>query len=286
MKNPVPATAISTVTFDAQDYEETHQFLRKHVILQTTVGSRVHGLHPDDGTEDEDQMAIVVEPLEVSGVSLHDRFSRKGFSYRTAVIRERRENVRSRAGDLDLVYYGLRKFVHLALKSNPTVLIPLFSQDHQIITLAGQQLQDLASKFVSQECYGAFRGYMHNQRERLEGRRGGKDVNRPELVERYGFDTKYAMHACRLAFQGTEILSTGRLSLPMKDEPRTWLLRVRRGEIPLAEVIEQMTDLESNLESAKKRSPLQKHPNTFLVQEWMLKVYFDAWEVNYRLRYG
>ena len=38
--------------------------------------------------------------------------------------------------------------------------------------------------------------------------------NRPELIEKYGWDVKYGSHALRLAYQGFEIASTGTLSLP------------------------------------------------------------------------
>jgi len=47
----------------------------------------------------------------------------------------------------------------------------------------------------------------------------------------YGFDTKYAMHMLRLGFQGVELLTTGRLSLPMREPERSYLLDVRRGRL-------------------------------------------------------
>ena len=50
-------------------------------------------------------------------------------------------------------------------------------------------------------------------------------MNRPELIERFGYDTKYAMHALRLGFQGTEISTEARLSLPMQDHHRAYPTR-------------------------------------------------------------
>jgi hypothetical protein len=43
----------------------------------------------------------------------------------------------------------------------------------------------------------------------------GAHTNRPELVAVHGYDTKYAMHALRLGLQGIELLSTGRITLPV-----------------------------------------------------------------------
>ena len=52
----------------------------------------------------------------------------------------------------------------------------------------------------------------------------------------YGFDTKYAMHMLRLGFQGVELLTTGRLSLPMREPERSFLLDVRRGKVDEADI--------------------------------------------------
>ena len=43
----------------------------------------------------------------------------------------------------------------------------------------------------------------------------GAHTNRPELVAVHGYDTKYAMHALRLGLQGIELLTTGRITLPV-----------------------------------------------------------------------
>jgi len=48
---------------------------------------------------------------------------------------------------------------------------------------------------VSKRAGRGYLGYLRGQKERLLGTRGQKRVNRPELVEAHGFDTKYAMHA-------------------------------------------------------------------------------------------
>lgn len=47
--------------------------------------------------------------------------------------------------------------------------------------------------------------------------RGTVYVQRPELVERFGYDTKFAMHAVRLGLQGVEYVETGKITLPSPD---------------------------------------------------------------------
>jgi hypothetical protein len=73
-------------------------------------------------------------------------------------------------------------------------------------------------------------GYLRGQKERLLGTRGQKRVHRPELDEAHGFDTKYAMHAARLGYQGLELLETGFLTLPMPEPDRSRVMAIRTGE--------------------------------------------------------
>jgi hypothetical protein len=61
----------------------------------------------------------------------------------------------------------------------------------------------------------------------------GAHTNRPELVAVHGYDTKYAL---RLGLQGVELLSTGRITLPVPEPDRAYLRSIRRGERPLDEV--------------------------------------------------
>jgi hypothetical protein len=84
----------------------------------------------NDGIEDRDEMGICVEPLE-EAMALWAPFEQ--FIYRSAAEREGRENARSVAGDLDLTIYSLRKWMRLALKGNPTILLLLFTPDDQLV---------------------------------------------------------------------------------------------------------------------------------------------------------
>jgi hypothetical protein len=149
-------------------------------ILEIVVGSTLHGTAVQDGLEDLDLMAIVVErPRQFVGFGPVD----------TWVHRTKPVGVRSEAGDVDLAVYGLRKYLGLALKGNPAILLALFAPESFIRRhdVRGRQLQALAPYIVSKQAYQPFRGYMKQQHERLLGLRGQRNVTRPELVERYGY---------------------------------------------------------------------------------------------------
>jgi hypothetical protein len=95
-------------------------------ILRSVVGSGVHGI-AIAGTDDHDEMGVYIAPPEyVVGLAQ----AREDFISRTQP-----EGVRSGPGDTDLVLYSLHKYLRLALKGNPTALLPLYAPDESLITV-------------------------------------------------------------------------------------------------------------------------------------------------------
>ena len=181
---------------------DTKDLVKRGTILRATVGSTLHGLHHGN-QDDRDEMGVFLEPPEfllgLAGPLEH------------YVERTQPEGMRSGPGDLDLVVYSLRKYVRLALKGHPTILLLLFAPDEHVLleTELGRELRALAPALLSRRAGRGYLGYLRGQTERLLGSRGQRRVNRPELVEAHGYDTKYAMHAARLGYQGLELLETG-----------------------------------------------------------------------------
>lgn len=239
-------------------------------VLEVVAGSTAHGTSVTDGLEDLDLMRVVLE----------DKYNFVGFKAKdTWVQRTKPEGVRSEAGDTDLVVYGLRKYLGLALKGNPSALMPLFAgQDHiREISAEGHELRQLAPAIVSKKAYMPFKGYMKQQYERLLGVRGQKRVTRPELVERHGYDTKYAGHIIRLGMQGEELLLTGVMTLPMKQPDRDEIVKVRLGHYQLNDVCNMVEAYDKRLTEAYEKSPLQEEPRYDTVNQWMVDTYIREW---------
>jgi predicted nucleotidyltransferase len=247
----------------------------QHEILRCTVGSKVLGLNLP-GTDDLDLMGICLEPPEyVVGLRHFEQWS----SRTKANGEPQPEGARSGPGDTDLVVYSARKWCRLALSGNPTVLLPLFvpMAETQVLTDAGSALRNLAPAFASRRAGRAFLGYMTQQRERMIGERGGKHTNRPALIEKYGMDTKYAYHMLRLGMQGIEYLQTGRITLPMPENEREWLLSVRQGGETLEYVLEAASAYEAQVKRLLTTSPLPERPDERQVERWLLESYARAW---------
>jgi hypothetical protein len=178
--------------------------------------------------------------------------------------------------------YSLRKYLRLATKGNPTALLPLFAPADAVLVLTplGDELRALGPAVLSQRAVHRFLGYMRAQRDRLTGSRPGGVPNRPELVQRYGYDVKYASHALRLAYQGLEIVRHGRLTLPMPEAERERVLRVKRGDVPaLPEVVAEIAGIEADIEEALTTgtTPLPTVPDIDAVSAWSTAAHRRQW---------
>jgi len=246
---------------------------KKNEILRTVVGSGVHGIAVE-GRDDHDEMGIFIEPESIV-VGL-DR------SLDHYVWRTRDEGERSGPGDTDLIIYSLRKWMRLAIKGNPTVIVPLWCgiSDVLICNPLGLELRNLREAFLSQEAVHRILGYMDQQRRGMMGQGGAKIPSRPELVAKYGFDTKYASHALRLAYQGLELVEDGRLTLPMPEDARKAILSVKEGKVPRTLVSRLVMQYEEMIQELLNsgRTPLPLKPDRARISEWSINAHRRWWD--------
>lgn len=244
-------------------------------ILRTVVGSGVHGI-AIEGTDDHDELGIYVEPEHwVLGPLQH----RDDFVWRTQA-----EGARSTHGDTDLVMYALAKYLRLAIKGNPTVLLPLFAPEDSVLysTPFGDELRRIRSAFLSQQAIERFLGYAQSQHERMLGASKRGVPNRPELIAKHGWDVKYGSHALRLAYQGLELASDSTLTLPMPAESRERVLAVKRGEVPRDEVSAGISSLTSKVRMLldEGRTVLPQRPDLDRITRYAVETQRGFWAMN------
>ncbi|SDN47269.1 Predicted nucleotidyltransferase [Klenkia soli] len=259
--------------------EEARRIAEQGTILRVQVGSGVHGTSIG-GQDDRDEMGICLEPPEfVTGVArVGEGIPFEQYQRHTVWDRPGGLANRSGAGDLDVVVYSARKWARLALAGNPTVLLLLFVPDAEVVHRdeAGADLVDNAHRFVSRLAADRFLGYLTGQRAAMTGEVGAH-TNRPELVAEHGYDTKYAMHALRLGVQGVELLSTGRITLPVPEPDRSYLRAVRAGEVELAEVVAAVDAAEQRLIALRESSTVPDEPDRAWVDAWLHRSYLAHW---------
>lgn len=256
--------------------EEKRRIAENSLILRCQVGSGVHGTSVT-GTDDRDELGICLEPPEyVIGLRTFEQYE-----YHTAWERPGGLRNRSGHGDLDETVYSARKWMRLALNGNPSVLLPLFVPDAEIVTMTvlGRELRDLAPVIVSRQAGHRFAGYLEAQRRGLLSHDGkGRDVTRPELIEQFGWDTKYGGHMVRLGFQGVELLTTGRITLPMPAQERELVRAIRAGRVTMEEALDIAGDLETLLRDLTESSPLRAEPDRDAADAWLVSAYRRSWD--------
>ncbi len=266
--------------------EQARRIAERGLVLRTQVGSGVHGT-AIGGQDDRDEMGICLEPKEfVTGLA---RVPAGSDATNMTVPFEQYErhtvwdepgglSNRSGAGDLDVVVYSARKWARLALAGNPTVLLVLFAPDDETMfrNAAGVELVDNAHRFVSRLAADRFLGYLRRQRAAMTGEVGAH-TNRPELVAAHGYDTKFAMHALRLGVQGIELLTTGRITLPVPTRDRERLRSIRRGEVPLADVVAAIAAAERELERLSASDAVADQPDREWVDGWLHRSHVAYW---------
>jgi hypothetical protein len=266
--------------------EAARLIAERGTILRAQVGSGVHGTSIS-GQDDRDEMGICLEPpAHVTGIARVPAGTESATSmvafeqYQRHTVWDRPGGLanRSGAGDLDVVIYSARKWCRLALAGNPTVLLLLFVPDDEVVHRndAGAELVAQAHRFVSRLAADRFLGYLRSQKAAMTGE-SGAHTNRPELVAAHGYDTKFAMHALRLGVQGVELLTTGRITLPVPEPDRQYLRAVRRGEVELAQVISSVEAAERKLEALRSSSAIPAEPDREWVDHWLHRSYTRFW---------
>ena len=267
--------------------EEARSIAEQGTILRVQVGSGVHGTAVS-GQDDRDEMGVCLEPARyvtgIARVRARDRsIPFEQYEYHTAWERPGGLANRSGAGDLDVVVYSARKWARLAASGNPTVLLPLFVPEAEIVTITvrGEELRASAARFVSRGAGERFLGYLRAQRNAMTGGPGAH-TNRPELVAVHGYDTKFAMHALRLGHQGVELLTTGRITLPVPEPALSELRAVRRGERPLDWALDRVAALDARLVALLDTSPLPDHADHEWIHDWLHRSYTEFWASGLR----
>jgi len=116
---------------------------------------------------------------------------------------------------------------------NPNVIESLFVQRNNpnVLSWRCPEWGKISSKIfplLNQRAYVGYQGYATSQLKKMMVKQTNK-TGRLEIADRFGYDTKFAMHGFRLTRQGVELLKTGQITFPRPDA--TNLLAIRNGEV-------------------------------------------------------
>lgn len=207
----------------------------RRIILEAVMGSKAYGL--DTPESDEDLRSVFVARTR-----------------HVLSLEKPKDTIQK--NDPDVVLQEVGKFISLALANNPTVLEMFFIEDYRVLTEEGRLLVDNRDCFLSQRVRKTFGGYAIAQVKRLERRADGTFAS--DLKGRYA---KHARHCFRLIQQGTELLSTGHITVKVSNRDELFAV----GEldpVALKERFEEEFAIFDATESTSRSIPTRTAPTS------------------------
>ena len=197
-------------------------------ILKVLVGSRAHGLNRPDS--DWDYRGVFVTPTSEL--------------LRLGAIEKKPKGVHWVEGAKeDDTSYELAHFLHLAVKSNPSIL-EVFKAPVVESTPLGQSLLELFPYiWSSRRVVEAFTGYARNQRNKMFD-------DKYETRER---KWKYAVAYIRALLQARELLVTGDMSLKVPEVWRQDLWDIKAGRWSVGRVVDTANGLKTGVYDAYEK---------------------------------
>lgn len=217
----------------------------KKIILKTLVGSRAHGLHHEDS--DYDFRGVFIN-------STSELLSLGNKNHTVSWV-EGREDETS---------YELSHFLHLATKSNPSILEVLASPIQEI-TSEGEELRALFPYlWNSKDVYNAFIGYGHNQRKKFIENKDNRTF-------------KYSVAYIRVLLLAEELLTKGTMTVHIQgSDIKNMLLEIKAGFMNKGFVIDKAEELEARVKIAYEANP-NKETDLDRVNDYLLKVRKNNW---------
>lgn len=99
-----------------------------------------------------------------------------------------------------------------------------------------------------------------------------RNPKRKTLEEQFGYDTKHAMHLYRLFLEAEELLITGHLTLPLKNEHIDLLKTVYEGKIRYSNIVAFAEGIHDSLKTFEKFSVLPDKPNHKKIEELLINL--------------
>lgn len=168
----------------------------------------------------------------------------------------------------DITVYNIVRFFHLCMDNNPNMVDALFVPQRCVlhITKIGHMVRDHRREFLHKGAWHRFKGYAYSQLHKA--RTKNPEGKRKFIVEKYGYDVKFAYHIVRLLDEVEQILSTGDLDL---ERCREHCKAIRAGEIPLAQIEEHFEQQSKLLEEVYLKSTLPYGPDEEKIKKLLLE---------------
>jgi len=231
-------------------------FLDTGVQYEVIMGSIAYGVSDDDSDMDIYGFAIPPRDMVFPHLSgyIHgfDEELKPFTQFQQHKILDKSANA-GKGREYDLTIYSIIKYFRLLTDCNPNIIDTLFVPRRCVVysTNLGELLRENRHLFLNKGCWPTFKGYAYTQIHKMKTKQ--PEGKRVQLVEKYGYDVKFAYHVVRLLNEIEQIMAEGTLALDQNSEQ---LKAIRRGEWTQQQVETYFHEKEKSLETLYTNSKL------------------------------
>lgn len=144
-----------------------------------------------------------------------------------------RHHINWNAKEYDVTIFNIVKYFQLCMDNNPNMIDTLYVPEHCVIHSSdiGRKVRLHRSWFLHKGCFHKLRGYAFSQLKKAKEK--NPEGKRKAIVDKYGFDVKFASHVVRLSDECEQLLTQGDMDVTRSCEMQK---AIRRGEMPLADI--------------------------------------------------
>ncbi len=242
-------------------------WLKTNLHYEVIMGSYAYGV-AEKKSSDYDIYGVCIPPKSI--VFPHTAGYISGFEEAPSFDQWQQHHVEdvSAKKEYDFSVYNIVKYFKLCYENNPNIIDSLFVPDFCVkhITAVGHLIRDNRKLFLSKLCWPKFRGYAISQMHKIDIK--NPEGKRAELVQKYGYDTKFAYHLIRLLDEAEQILQYKDLSLDKNNEE---LKAIRRGDWNLERLKKEFEARKLSVEKLYEKSDLQNEPDKVKIRQLLIQ---------------
>lgn len=235
----------------------------------TIMGSVAYAVSSD--TSDMDLYGFCIPPKDVIFPHLNGHIP--GFGTQPQKFEQYQQHhviEKDHSKEYDFNIYSIVKFFQLVMDNNPNIIDSIFTSHECVLisTKISDHVRDNRKLFLHKGSWHRFKGYAYEQLKHLKHKKPEPTSKRYAMVQKYGFDVKFAYHVVRLLNEVEQIMIEGDLDLRRNNGQ---LKSIRNGDWTLQQIEDYFTSKEKGLEQTYIDSPLRKYPDEESIKKILLE---------------
>ena len=245
-------------------------FLLTNTAYATIMGSNAYGV-ADTSVKtkkpDLDIYGFALPPLDYIFVSKRGEIP--GFGTPGPKFDQwQQHHIQTEEKEYDFQIFNIVKYFELCRAGNPNMIDSLFTDETCVMhcSQVGRLVRDNKKKFLSKKVWATFRGYAYSQLHKIRSKE--VEGSRKEIIEKFGYDVKFAYHLYRLMDEVEQLMMFGDMDLQRAREP---MKAIRRGEWTLEQLTEWFDRKKIELDALYVNCKLPDEPDEEELRQLLLK---------------